>query len=257
MKRFWGKYPGEVADNLDPLELGRLRAYVPDVGFVEHMTDWAALCASPWGGKDDLGEIIVPDIGMNVWMEFIGGDVNRPIWSGIYYSRPNARNEVPEEARGIGESGRTKGVDRAVAADGTLIREPEDPSAPTYPKNKVFKTGNWLIEYDDTPGAERLNIFHLASGTYREISPDGSFAEAVKGEHFMSVDADQQIHVKGDRHVVVDGKCTFKSLGDMDFEVGGNLTFIVGGEKLTVAQDLITQISSTGTLVISGNNHHF
>jgi hypothetical protein len=79
----YGKYRGVVKDNADPLNMGRLRARVPEVlGDVE--TGWA-LPAAPYSG-DGSGTFTVPAPDAGVWIEFEAGDVSRPIWSGCWWT---------------------------------------------------------------------------------------------------------------------------------------------------------------------------
>ncbi len=86
--RFYGKYRGLVAINVDPLNLGRLKAVVPEVlGTVP--TSWALPCAAYAGTGSGL--FAIPPIGAGVWIEFEAGDVSRPIWSGAWW----ATGEVP------------------------------------------------------------------------------------------------------------------------------------------------------------------
>jgi hypothetical protein len=86
--RAYGKYRGIVLNNIDPLNLGRLQATVPAV-LGEVPTGWATPCA-PYAGTG-AGFFSVPPIGAGVWIEFEGGDVSRPIWSGCYWGA----GEVP------------------------------------------------------------------------------------------------------------------------------------------------------------------
>ena len=45
---------------------------------------------------------------------------------------------------------------------------------PQYPYNQVIKTrSGHVIEYDDTPGKERLSFMHK-TGAFIEIDPDGN-----------------------------------------------------------------------------------
>jgi hypothetical protein len=80
--RFYGKYRGLVAINVDPLGQGRLKAIVPEVlGVVP--SSWALPC-TPYAGTL-AGLFTVPMIGTGVWIEFEAGDVTRPIWSGCWW----------------------------------------------------------------------------------------------------------------------------------------------------------------------------
>ena len=92
--RFYGKYRGLVAINVDPLNLGRLKALVPEV-LGEIPSSWALPCA-PYAGTG-AGFFAVPPIGAGVWIEFEAGDVSRPIWTGAWW----ATGEVPMDERGI------------------------------------------------------------------------------------------------------------------------------------------------------------
>ena len=90
-KSYFGKYRGQVASNLDPLQLGRVRVEVPDVlGTAQSM--WALPCFPV------TGSFLVPDVGAAVWVEFEQGDPTLPIWTGVYYSDPS---ELPQMARGL------------------------------------------------------------------------------------------------------------------------------------------------------------
>jgi uncharacterized protein involved in type VI secretion and phage assembly len=80
--RHYGKYRGLVVDVADPMQLGRIRARVPEV-FGEVETGWA-LPAAPYAG-DGVGAWAIPPVGANVWMEFEAGDVSRPIWCGCWW----------------------------------------------------------------------------------------------------------------------------------------------------------------------------
>ena len=80
---FFGKYRGIVTDNVDPLQIGRIRARVPDV-FGTKASGWALPCV-PCKLPGKAGSAL-PKIGDTVWMEFERGDPDFPIWSGCYYS---------------------------------------------------------------------------------------------------------------------------------------------------------------------------
>lgn len=91
--RYYGKYRGHVTDNADPNNLGRVRASVPRVlGDLEN-TGWA-LPAFPYGGAAEQGFFALPEVGAGVWIEFEGGDLSYPIWTGTWYTA----DSVPEQA---------------------------------------------------------------------------------------------------------------------------------------------------------------
>jgi uncharacterized protein involved in type VI secretion and phage assembly len=81
-EKFYGKYRGTVINNIDPMQLGRIQAMVPDVsGFIP--TSWAMPCV-PLAGKQ-MGTFVVPQIGSGVWVEFEQGDPDYPIWVGGFW----------------------------------------------------------------------------------------------------------------------------------------------------------------------------
>ena len=80
--RFYGKYRGLVATNVDQLGQGRITAIVPEVLGVTPST--FALPCTPYAGVQ-AGLFTVPMVGSGVWIEFEAGDVTRPIWSGCWW----------------------------------------------------------------------------------------------------------------------------------------------------------------------------
>jgi Type VI secretion system/phage-baseplate injector OB domain len=93
LKRYYGKYRGTVVNNIDPMQMGRIQAIVPDVSNIVP-TSWALPCLPAAG--INTGVFTVPQIGSGVWMEFEQGDSDRPIWVGGYWGTPA---EVPVLAR--------------------------------------------------------------------------------------------------------------------------------------------------------------
>lgn len=82
MIHFYGKYRGIVTDNNDPLQLGRVKAHVPEV-LANVDSGWALPCA-PYAGNGS-GQFTIPEPGTGVWIEFEAGDPSRPIWSGCWW----------------------------------------------------------------------------------------------------------------------------------------------------------------------------
>jgi Type VI secretion system/phage-baseplate injector OB domain len=81
-QRYYGKYRGTVLINLDPLQIGRIIAQVPDV-LGETPSSWAMPCVPAAGIQG--GCFVVPPIGSQVWMEFEQGNPDYPIWTGGFW----------------------------------------------------------------------------------------------------------------------------------------------------------------------------
>jgi phage baseplate assembly protein gpV len=87
--RFYGKYRGVVTD-VDAATM-RVKASVPSV-LPGAPTGWCAPCV-PYAGPQ-VGFLMLPEVGSGVWVEFEGGDVSFPIWTGCYWSA----GDVPSAA---------------------------------------------------------------------------------------------------------------------------------------------------------------
>jgi uncharacterized protein involved in type VI secretion and phage assembly len=99
---YYGKYRGTVINNVDPLQIGRIQALVPDVtGIVP--SSWALPCA-PIAGIQN-GMFAVPVIGSGVWIEFEQGDPDYPIYVGGFWGTaaevPALALTVPPAVPGI------------------------------------------------------------------------------------------------------------------------------------------------------------
>jgi hypothetical protein len=119
MSQFFGKYRGTVANNIDPMQLGRVQVSVPAI-LGEGSLSWAMPCA-PYGGAG-VGFFAVPPVGANIWVEFEGGDSDYPIWSGCFW--------------GVGEV----------------------PAQPALPQMKVWKTDGITLTLSDIPGAGGFTV---------------------------------------------------------------------------------------------------
>lgn len=88
-QRYYGKFRGVVANNIDPLQKGRVQVQVPDVLGIS-MSSWAMPCV-PFAGTQS-GVYVVPQIGAGVWVEFEQGNPDYPIWVGGFWG---SAAEVP------------------------------------------------------------------------------------------------------------------------------------------------------------------
>jgi hypothetical protein len=114
--RYFGKYRGQVTNNSDPDNLGRVKAKVPRV-LGDEETGWA-LPAFIYGGASEQGLFAVPDVGAGVWVEFEAGDLSYPIWTGTWFTG----GAIPESAQPGKKIFKTKSGHKIVLDDdgGTL-----------------------------------------------------------------------------------------------------------------------------------------
>lgn len=88
----------------------------------------------------------------------------------------NSENDISLLARGTNS-----------IVDNLFCNEPPSSYAAEYPYNKTVTTeSGHAIELDDTPGAERIRMYHEA-GTYFEISPEGRLVTKVTADKINSV----------------------------------------------------------------------
>ena len=159
-RRFYGKYRGIVVDNNDPAALGRLKVRVPSVLGTKVVTGWALPCV-PYGGEADQGFLFVPDKGAGVWVEFEEGDLEFPIWTGTYWSKSGARNELP----------------RPNDAEGVPADAPQQP-----PTCKILKTATGhTIQFDDTDGKGAIRLIDGVNGNRITLDAQGIVITDGKG----------------------------------------------------------------------------
>lgn len=87
--KYFGKYKGIVKE-IDESR-ARIKALVPDV-YDDKISPWA-LPSAPFAGPQH-GFVTIPEENDGVWIEFEGGDPNKPIWSGGWW----ATDEMPSPA---------------------------------------------------------------------------------------------------------------------------------------------------------------
>jgi uncharacterized protein involved in type VI secretion and phage assembly len=90
-QRFYGKYRGRIVDNADPNNMGRVQVEVPAI-VPDQPLGWAMPCV-PFAGAG-VGLYLIPAVETLVWVEFEGGDLRHPIWSGCFW----AADQLPEGA---------------------------------------------------------------------------------------------------------------------------------------------------------------
>lgn len=117
-----------------------------------------------------------------------------------------------------------------------LTGEPKTPYNAQYPFNHVKETeSGHIVEFDDTPGHERIHEYHR-SGTFYEVHPDGTKVTKIIGEDYEVVHKNKKVRVRGNVDLYVDGNTNLYVRGsvngqvdeDMTWNVGRNITFHAG-----------------------------
>jgi hypothetical protein len=166
MMRHHGYYTGKVVDNKDPLKTGRVRIYVP--GLSDQSTElnpdglpWAYQKTPTFlGGGANSGMFSVPRVGTIVTLYFDNGSLSHPIYDG---SRSCIENDVPD----------WHSLAREISEDLVKLgKESDSEYAAKYPDNSVVGFGGCSVEYDGTPGEERIQFTHK-NKSYIKMSKSG------------------------------------------------------------------------------------
>ena len=133
------------------------------------------------------------------------------------------------------------------------FQEPPSAYNAQYPYNKVFGTeSGHVLEFDDTYGAERINLFHT-SGTFIEIDAKGNQINKIIGDNFSIIERNGFIYIDGVARVTVGGDVKLKVGGNLDIDVDGDLNYTVKGSINTkVGKDCTTHVVGKVSYNIGG-----
>ncbi|MBV7337516.1 hypothetical protein KFU94_56670 [Chloroflexi bacterium TSY] len=215
IQSYYGKYPAIVVENTVREDLenygahrGELLVSVP--GILEETSDgegqqpievWAKPCFVP-------GFFFIPEVDAPVWVEFIAGDINQPVWTGVWYPQ-----------------------------DGTPVTvEEENPTE----FQKIMRTASGhVVVLDDTEDAETITIHHK-SGTYITIDPDGHITLEHKDGMVYEMAADKIVAITCEKlnitaDVTVDGTMHIKKETNIDgaLTVGTGPSTTIEGNEIT------------------------
>ena len=120
---------------------------------------------------------------------------------------------------------RTTGI-RSVSG---TFDEPQPAYNAHYPYNFVYATeSGHVMEFDDTVGAERINLFHKTGG-YIEIDKYGNQVNKIIGDGYTIIDRNGYISITGTARITFGGDCKLVVGGNLDAEVDGYMNLDVGG----------------------------
>lgn len=215
----WIPFLATVEDVNDPKMLGRckLRVINHDESVTTQELDWATPIIPNSASKQGIGTSpTFLELGSMVVGFYLDGHMRSlPLILGAFAKIPGGdekKHDVHERARGINSLKLTQAGP-----------EPKIDFGAKYPFNKVFSThSGHVIELDDTPGAERINLLHK-SGSYVQINNTGQVVIKSVNDQYTITQGKQTIYSAKDMALKTDGKMNINVAGTFDLNVKGNV----------------------------------
>jgi len=233
---------GIVEEVNDPRQLGRVKVRIlheDDTDVTTEDLDWAQVMTPVTSaGTDGIGETPSLQKGSRVIGFFIDGQEKQlPLIIGSVPTIPSeARHAINKLARG----------QQVLRKDKVGEAEPDSPYKAEYPYNKVISTeAGHVIELDDTPGNERVHIYHTA-GAYIEINRTGQMVIKTPDDSFDIVGKNKNIFIKGD--------CNLQVQGNMNAVVKGNMTSATEGDVTISSKGILSLFGKGGIRLRSGGS---
>jgi len=127
----------------------------------------------------------------------------------------------------------TRATDVGLANSTQVWNQPPSPFGGVYPYNQVLETeAGHLLEFDNTPSGERINIYHK-SGTFIEIDVNGTSVRKTIGDRYEVIDNNDYVYIRGAQNVTVDGSSKIFVKNNADIQVVGTTT-IVGNNDVSI-----------------------
>lgn len=211
-RRYDGKYPAIVLDEEpkeDALKRGELLVQVP--GILEESEDGAGQQPIEVVAKPSFpaGFYVIPEPGARVWVEFAAGDINSPLWSGVWYP-----DDAPPQTA--------------------------DDEAPTRAQKIIRTAAGHVVQLDDTEGDEKIVVRHKLDSRIM-IDAEGHIAIQHKDGMTIEITADNTINISCDTFIVTAGDITLDGAvhitGDTNIDgvltVGTELSTTINGNEIT------------------------
>ena len=179
--------------------------------------------------------------------------------NGIYpFNRERYQSTIPKTAQGkytntfITQKQATRKLGVPIANGGGSWDQPSSCYRGNYPFNRVEETeSGHVIEKDDTPGYERLNIYHR-KGTFHEIDCNGTEVTRIVGDNYTIIDRNGFISIDGAANVTVAGNINVMCLSNANVEVNGSARMDVHGDmNIGVGKDF--NLACQGNISMAAN----
>ena len=132
--------------------------------------------------------------------------------------------------------------------------EPNTAYNAVYPYNNVMETeSGHILEFDDTPGKERIHLAHR-NGSFQEMFPDGDKVEKVTKNNYEIVMGDDYVHIMGSCRVTVQGDAEIYVQKNAYMRVDQNVTADIGGNvDAYVVGNVDAEVLGNVTGLVRGN----
>jgi type VI secretion system secreted protein VgrG len=186
------------------------------------------------------GALFHPRVGVEVIVEHLDGDPDRPIVTGRVY---NGRNRPPAAASGAA----TVSMFKSFASPGAGVHNEfgfDDTAGSEQVKMHAGKDWNSTVGHDRSEKV--ANNASSDVSVDRSESTGGSRTTTVKGTNSESVDGDESVSIKSNQSLSVSV--------DQSTEVGADQRLSVGANRLCcVGADQTTSIGGNDSLSVAGN----
>lgn len=229
-----GIYTGIVEDNRDPDKMGRLKVRVPIAyGDSSNITTaqipWALTRGLPAGGSQKSGGLDwLPEVGDQVWVTFLDGEPEKPIWEWATQSRPQSKKFPLHQYGPDGKPSRA-----ALTRYGHTVELNESSIIITTAK------GNVILLDDGVDG------ILLRANQDLQISVQDITALIAS----LQVSASDQIYFQTEKGFSVKATDMAISLDEDLIQFVGRYSLFVGGALFTIIDGSVTLIDGTGSTI--------
>jgi type VI secretion system secreted protein VgrG len=201
-------------------------------GKLDEKTSCFVRSMQPWAGTG-WGVSFLPRIGMEVVVNFIDGDIDKPLVVGTVYNGTHAPPYVPE-----GDAG---------ALTKSTIKSQSTPGGTSANFNE--------IRFEDQIGKEEIFIQaekdmneKIKKSHSRSVGAGESIS--VGGDRSLSVGKDESITVKGKQTTTVTGTCNIHADGDITIDTPGKITLKGNNSTMVLEAGKITLTSGGNSTVV-------
>lgn len=261
-------FMGVIEDVNDPLKVNRARVRV--IGVHPESKSEVATGDLPWSPVlSSTAMMSAPLLNPGDWVVGVfidGDDCQQPVIIGSFVSIPTnnaspnkgfndptgvfpvriqegtnsraARHQKIDDQTQIGQRSINR-IKKVTKADGSTWEEPLTKYNAAYPANKVIETNSGhLIEFDDTPGSERIHFYHR-SGAFTEMFPNGDVVHKAAGDEYSLTMGSKNVYASGNVNISVYGSANVNANGgitlgskDKDIRLSAKNIIIEADEQL-------------------------